>query len=157
MGHYTKGNSTSLALEPADLIEMSQSFRASTRSTCRAHSWAMHFTHPQQLMDLAAYQLVHVFCFIVLYVGCQCFLPFLTESDKRRAAGALAEHFYSFLSCDEIAALMNLSSKTVGRGRVEYQTQNFPDIQMEKTKAGSHRIRKVGGGRKGFGAKEVGT
>lgn len=153
MGHYTKGNSTSLALEPADLIEMSQSFRASACSTCSAHSWAMHFTHPQQLMDLAAYQLVHVFCFIVLYVGCQCFLPFLTESDKRRAAGALAEHFYGFLSCDEIAALMNLSSKTVGRGRVEYQTQNFPDIQMEKTKAGSPRIRKVGGGRKGFGAK----
>ena len=29
MGHYTKGNSNSLALDSADLIEMSQSFLAS--------------------------------------------------------------------------------------------------------------------------------
>ena len=57
MGHYTKGNSNSLALDSADLIEMSQSFLASASSTSKAHSWAKRFTHPQQLMAFAAYPL----------------------------------------------------------------------------------------------------
>lgn len=150
MGHYTKGNSNSLALDSADLIEMSQSFLASASSTSKAHSWAKRFTHPQQLMAFAAYPLIHAFCFIVLYVVCKCFMPVLDETRKRVAAGALACRFQGILSCEEIAVLMQLSSKTVIRGRDEYQQQNFLHIK-DKTKAGCHRIRRVGGGRKGFG------